>query len=115
MLVNSVFIKWNKEFYDKYRDIETLQLWEITHPYPDYSVRLSWLKTICNDYFISTDFNGNEVLCPGSSNEHLFRMINFDDILIQAPKPLVDIFSDLVTVPVVVDSFLDLVINSPDM
>ena len=108
--MKTVFIKWNKWFYDKYRDIETLQLWEIVHPIPDYLtdyssgvVRLSKLRMICNDYFISTDFKGNEVLCycPCPSNKTIFYMINFDDVLIQAPKSLVDIFSDLITVPVV--------------
>lgn len=106
--MKTVFIKWNKRFYDKYRNIETLQLWEITHFFPNCLsevVRLSKLKMItCNDYFISTDSKGNKVLCccPCPSNETIFYMINFDDVLIQAPKPLVDIFSDLVIVPVVV-------------
>lgn len=97
-----IFIRWDKNFYDKYRYSYGLHLWKITEYYTplweiqEPNTRARKLIRIGDDYKISND-NMNDIISFLDDSSFLIIPINL--VVIEVPKDLYAVFSNLVRVP----------------
>jgi len=100
--MNRIFIRWNKNFYDKYRYSYGLHLWEITEYYTpllenlEPNTRARALVKIGDDYEISNDDMNN---INSFLDDSLFLTIPIDLVVIEVPEDLYAVFSNLIRVP----------------
>ena len=98
-----IFIRWDKNFYDKYRYSYGLHLWKITEYYTplwgdlEPNTRARELIKVGDDYEISNDNTNNVISFLDDYSSFLTIPINL--VVIEVPEDLYTVFSNLIRVP----------------